>query len=147
MSPRLTAAIVDLFVYVVVLNLFVEYAPRVISETFTLSLLTAVLLQLVLESVVVAKNYLKARFKRAQTPRGKVVAGLLLWLIVFVSKFAILELVGVVFGGRVDLGGFVSVWLLVLVLLIARAAVRRLLRDSRSAAQDHMRHTTSEPSL
>jgi hypothetical protein len=47
----LAATVVDIFVYVVVLNLFVQYAPRVISETFTLSLLTAVLLKFVLEAV------------------------------------------------------------------------------------------------
>ena len=40
----------------VVLNLFVEYLPRVISETFTLSLLTAVLLKGILDIVVAAKN-------------------------------------------------------------------------------------------
>jgi hypothetical protein len=34
-EPRVAAAIVDFFVYVVVLNLFVEYLPRVISESFT----------------------------------------------------------------------------------------------------------------
>ena len=36
LQPHVAAAIVDVFVYVVVLNLFVEYLPRVISETFTL---------------------------------------------------------------------------------------------------------------
>jgi hypothetical protein len=81
---------------------------------------------------LVAKNHLKARFKKAQSPRGKLLAGVLLWLVVFLSKFAILELVDFVFGDRVDLGGFVSVWLLVLTLLIARAAVRWLLRASRA---------------
>lgn len=39
-EPRAAAAIVDVFVYVVVLNLFVEYLPQVLSETFTLTLLT-----------------------------------------------------------------------------------------------------------
>ena len=53
MDPRLAAAVVDVFVYVVVLNLFVEYLPQVLSETFTLSLLTAVLLKVVLEVVKV----------------------------------------------------------------------------------------------
>ena len=48
-DPRLAAALVDVFVYVVVLNLFVEYLLHVLSETFTLSLLTAVLLKVVLE--------------------------------------------------------------------------------------------------
>jgi len=38
-EPHAAAAIVDIFVYVVVLNLFIEYLPQVLSETFTLSLL------------------------------------------------------------------------------------------------------------
>jgi hypothetical protein len=40
----------DVFVYVVVLNLAVQYVPSVISETFTLSLMTAVLLKVALEA-------------------------------------------------------------------------------------------------
>src|SRR5215467_813065 len=56
LQPRIAAAVVDVFVYVVVLNLFVEYLPLVISETFTLSVLTAVLLKGVLEIVVATKN-------------------------------------------------------------------------------------------
>jgi len=41
--------VVDVVVYVVVLNLAIEYFPSVISESFTISLLTAVLLKAVLE--------------------------------------------------------------------------------------------------
>lgn len=128
LDPRVGAAAVDVLVYVVVLNLFVEYVPNVISETFTLSLLTAVLLKGILEVVVLAKNWAKARFKAASTPRGKVVAAVLLWLVLFGSKFLVLEAVALVFGSRVSLGGFFSVTLLILVLLLSRAAVQRLLR-------------------
>ena len=127
MEPDVAAAIVDVFVYVVVLNLFVEYLPRVISESFTLSLLTAVLLKGVLEVVVLAKNRVKTRFRQATTPIGKVVAGFSLWVVLFGSKFLVLEAVNLVFGSRVSLGGFFSVTLLILVLLLSRAAVRRLL--------------------
>jgi hypothetical protein len=127
LEPRGAAAIVDVFVYVVVLNLFVEYLPQVLSETFTLSLLTAVLLKGVLEVVVVAKNRVKARFRQATTPIGRVVAAFLLWLVVFGSKLLVLEVVNVAFGDRVSLGGFFSVTLLILTLLLSRAAVRRLL--------------------
>ena len=67
MDPRVAAAVVDVFVYVVVLNLFVEYFPAVISETFTLSLLTAVLLKVVLEVVLRAKKKVAARFRAATT--------------------------------------------------------------------------------
>ena len=46
LNPRVAAAAVDVFVYVVVLSLFVEYFPKVLVESFILSLLTAVLLRL-----------------------------------------------------------------------------------------------------
>jgi hypothetical protein len=128
------AGIVDVFVYVVVLNLFVEYLPAVVSETFTLSLLTAVLLKAVLELVAWAKDRVKARFKAASSIMGKVGAGFLLWLVLFGSKFLVLELVALVFGERVQLGGFFAVTLLIVVLMLAREGVRRLLRWE-SAAQ------------
>jgi hypothetical protein len=134
-EPRYAAAIVDVFVYVVVLNLFVEYLPQVISETFTLSLLTAVLLKGVLEIVVAAKNRVKARFRAASTPTGKAVAAVMLWAVLFGSKFLVLEVVALVFGDRVSLGGFFSVTALILALLLSRTAVRRLLRGPHPRAQ------------
>lgn len=127
MPGRAAAAVVDVFVYVVVLNLFVEYLPSVLSETFTLSLLTAVLLKGVLELVVLAKNKVKTRFREAASPIGKVGAALLLWLVMFGSKFVVLEAVDLAFGSRVSLGGFFSVSALIVVLMVARELVRRLL--------------------
>ena len=123
----MAAAVVDVFVYVVVLNLFVEYVPQILTETFTISLLTAVLLKGVLEVVLVAKNRVKARFRQASTPAGKVVAAFMLWAVLFGSKFLVLEAVALVFGARVSLGGFFVTFLIV-VLMLSRAAVRRLLR-------------------
>jgi hypothetical protein len=122
------ADVVDVFVYVVVLNLAVEYLPVVISETFTVSLLTAVLLKVVLEVVVVIKDRMKARFHAATTPVGKGASALLLWLLLVSSKFVVLEVVALAFGDRVSLGGFFSVTGLIIVLMLARAGVRRLLR-------------------
>jgi len=122
--PRIAPAdIVDIFVYVVVINLAVEYLPMIITETFTLSLLTAVLLKIVLEGVVWAKN----RVKAATTPRARIAAGFLLWLLAFGSKFVVLELVALFFADQVKLGGFFAVTGLVITLLLARAGVRRLL--------------------
>jgi len=77
---------------------------------------------------VAAKNWVKARFRQASTPTGKVVAAVMLWVVLFGSKFLVLEAVALVFGDRVSLGGFFSVTLLILALLLSRAAVRRLLR-------------------
>ena len=127
------ADVVDVFVYVVVLNLAVEYMPAVITETFTVSLMTALMLKVVLEVVVFFKNRVKARFKAATTPLGKGASALLLWVILVASKFVVLELVALLFDGRVSLGGFFAVTGLIIVLMLARAGVRRMLAEPTSA--------------
>lgn len=106
----------------VVLNLAVEYVPAVISEGFTLSLLTALLLKIALELVIVLKNRVIGWFRAATTRRAQVAAALSLWVVAAGSKLVVLELVDLVFGDAVSLGGFIPVTLLVVALLAARAA-------------------------
>lgn len=98
-----------------------------ISAGFILSLLTAVLLKIALELVIVLKTKVVDRLRAATTRRGKVAAALSLWVVAAGSKPVVLELVDLVFGDAVSLGGFISVTLLVVALLLSRAAVRRLL--------------------
>jgi hypothetical protein len=124
------ADVIDLFVYVVVLNLAVEYTPSVISESFSLSLLAAALLKIALELVIVLKGRILTRLSAADTRRAKLAAAVSLWVVAAGSKLVVLELVDLVFGDAVSLGGFVPVTLLVGVLLVSRAAVRRLLSDT-----------------
>lgn len=124
------ADIVDLFVYVVVLNVAIQYLPRVISETFTLSLLTAALLKVALEIVLLIKGAVLARLRGATTRMAKTAFALTLWVVAAGSKLVVLWLIDIAFGGAVSLGGFVPVTLLVVVLLMSRAAVRRLLYGS-----------------
>jgi hypothetical protein len=125
--PGGPADVVDLFVYVVVLNLATEYFPSVISETFTLSLLTALVLKVALELVIVVKNHVLRGLRTAASRRAKVGFAVLLWVVAAGSKLVVLGLVDVLFGDDVSLGGFVSVTLLVITLLASRAAVRRFL--------------------
>jgi hypothetical protein len=129
------ADVIDVFVYVVVLNLAVEYVPSVISEGFTLSLLTAGLLKIALELVIRVKTRILSRLRAATTRRGKLAASLSLWVVAAGSKLVVLELVDLLFGDAVSLGGFIPVTLLVVVLLLSRAAVRRLLYDNPEAAR------------
>jgi hypothetical protein len=49
------------------------------------------------------------------------------------SKLVVLELVDLVFGDSVSLGGFIPVTLVILALLASRSAVRRLLYDTSAA--------------
>jgi hypothetical protein len=128
------ADVIDLFVYVVVLNLAIEYIPSIISEGFALSLLTAALLKIALELVLLLKGQILTRLRAATTRRAKLAAALALWVVAVGSKLVVLALVDLVFGDAVSLGGFVPVTLLVLALLMSRTAVRRLLYDTPAAA-------------
>lgn len=119
--------IVDVFVYVVVLNLATQFLPSVVSETFTMSIFTAVLLKVVLEIVLKVKDRVKSRFKGAASVAGQAFAGVSLLLLLMGSKFVILELVSLIFRDHVSLGGFWSVTALILCLVFSRAGVRRLL--------------------
>ncbi|GAA0463956.1 hypothetical protein Aca07nite_60260 [Actinoplanes capillaceus] len=121
------ADVIDVFVYVIVLNLAVQYLPAVISETFTLSLLTAALLKVTLEVVLLLKAAVLARLRGATTRWAKTISALMLWVVAAGSKLVVLWLVDIAFGGAVSLGGFIPVTLLVIALLVSRAAVRRLL--------------------
>ncbi|MFC7535102.1 hypothetical protein [Actinoplanes sp. GCM10030250] len=124
------ADVIDVFVYVVVLNLAVQYVPAVISETFTLSLLTAVLLKVTLELVLLLKGAVLARLRGATTRLAKTTSALMLWVVAAGSKLVVLWLIDITFGGSVSLGGFIPVTLLVIALLVSRATVRRLLHST-----------------
>jgi hypothetical protein len=117
-----------------VLNLAIEYTPSVISESSTFPLLTPALLKITLELVILLKSEILTRLRAADTRRAKLAAAVSLWVVAAGSKLVVLELVDLVFGDAVSLGGFVPVTLLVVALLVSRAAVRRLLYDTATTA-------------
>lgn len=119
--------VVDVFVYVVVLNLAFQFVPSMIAETFAMSLLTAVLLKLVVEAVLKVKKLVLARRASASSTLGRATSIAMLILILPGSKFVILWLEDLLFGDAVTLGGFWSVTILVFALTFARAGVRLLL--------------------
>lgn len=121
--------VVDVFVYIVVLNLAIEYVPSVISESFSLSILTAILLKVALEIVLVGKNFVMTRLKGASVARQRALWAGALWVLAAGSKILVLEVVALIFGDRVSLGGFIPVTGLVICLMLARAGVRWLLYD------------------
>lgn len=121
--------VVDVFVYIVVLNLAIEYVPSVISESFSLSILTAILLKIALEIVLIGKNFVMTRLKGASVARQRALWAAALWVLAAGSKILVLEVVALVFGDRVSLGGFIPVTGLVICLMVARSGVRWLLYD------------------
>ncbi len=128
--------LVDILVYLIVLGTFSQLFPAVISESFLLSLLTAVLLKVILEAVLWLKKLMLERFRSDRRVASRLLSAFTLVLILPGSKFLVLEVVAFVFGDAVQLGGFFLVTLLIVVLMLARGLVRRLFSPSGQVATD-----------
>ena len=137
---RVTAVdLVDVLVYLVVLGVFIQLFPAVISESFLLALLTAVLLKVVLEVVTAIKKATIGRIRNAESPVARIANVAALLLVLPASKLVVLELVALVFGDAVQLGGFVQVTVLIVVLMLARGGVRGVLLRSAPTGVDRQR--------
>lgn len=137
--------LVDVFVYLVVLGIFIQLFPDVITETFLLALLTAFLLKAVLEIVLIAKKKAITALRSANGNARRIVSIVALLLILPGSKFLVLELVAFTFGGAVHLGGFFQVTALIITLMLARGGVRRLFDPARDSTEEHHPHADSLP--
>jgi hypothetical protein len=116
-----------LLVDIVVLNLLIEFVPSVVIESFYISILTAVLLRGLLEVTLRLERQV-ARGASSGAPRWRRLLGSLVrFLILFSSKFVILEVVDIVFGDRVDLGGVLEIVAIAAALLVAEMLVQQLL--------------------
>src|SRR5687767_530032 len=89
-----TATLVDL----VVLNLFDEYSDRVYVSSFTVSLFAALLLQILLKLTIAAEHYVAAFFKARPGGFMKFMRWFGAWVVLFGSKFVILEALDFAFG-------------------------------------------------
>src|SRR5688572_17471957 len=116
----------DVLVYVVVLNLYVEYSEAKAIDSFTISILTAVLLKILLAVITTGKSIVWRWAKSKGAAIYTVVGVLGVWAGAFFSEFAILEDVELVFGGKVQVGSVAEVVLLVIGLLVVREVVVRV---------------------
>lgn len=129
-----TGVLMDL----VVLNLFAEYWKNVYVDTFTTSLLAAIVLQVLLKLTVAVEHRVGAYFKDKPGGWMKFLRFFLAWLVLFGSKFVILEAITQLFGEDVRFygafHGIVALIVVVVVMLIAEEAIVRLYRRLGSKA-------------
>lgn len=110
----------------VVLSLFVEYWDAIVIDSFTIALLTAALLQVLLKATLAIEHRIALYFK-ARPERWALVARVLAtWLVLLGSKFVILEIVDIVFGEHVEFGGVLPFIVVVVALLAAEYILERV---------------------
>lgn len=124
-QQRFLRAVLFVLVDVTVLALFVEHWDRIVIDSYTIALFTAILLQAMLKATIAIEHRIAARFVDRSGPRWMTIRLLATWMLLFGSKFVILGVVDVVFGEHVELGGLIPFIVLVVVMLAAEAAVER----------------------
>ena len=123
-----TGALIDL----AVLGLFAEYWHWVEVNSFTIILLAAVLLQVLLKLTIMVEHQVARLFKAKSGWLMTVGRFFFAWVVLFGSKFVILEALAVSFGDKLHFGGpfhgIVALIVVVVVMLIAEELVVRLVR-------------------
>jgi len=118
-----TAILVDL----AVLLLFAEYWENVHVSSFTIALLAAVLLQILLKVTIVCEHWVADFFNARPGGFNKFMRYFGAWVVLFGSKFVILEALALAFGDRLRFGGWfhgiVALIVVVVVMLVAEAAI------------------------
>lgn len=121
-------ALVDL----VVLGLFDQYSDKVFVDTFTTMLLASIVLQLLLKATIAVEHKVAAYFKSKPGGFMKFMRFFCAWLVLFGSKFVILEALTLAFGEDVKFEGVLHgiVWLIIVVvtMVIAEEIVVRIYR-------------------
>jgi len=121
-----------------VLGLFNQYWELVYIETFTIAILTAMLLQFLMQLALKVEHIAADYFFGGKTGTHiKVMRGVSAWAIIFVSKLVILEAINLAFGDSVEFSGpvhgVVSFIVVVVGIIVAEQAflwIYRSLADS-----------------
>src|SRR5688572_22838264 len=108
-----TGTLIDL----VILGLFSEYSDHVFVGSFSTALVAAVVLQILLQLTIAAEHRVLALFKGKEGAAWTALKFFVAWLILFGSKFVILEALTLVFGNSVQFHGIWHgiVWLIIVV--------------------------------
>jgi hypothetical protein len=117
----------------VVLNLFAEYWSLVSVDTFTTSLWAALLLQVLLKATIALEHKAMDFFTaRGGGGMNTFLKYFVAWLILFGSKFVILEALSMAFGTKVAFGGrwhgIITLIVVVVVMLVAEEIMVRVYR-------------------
>lgn len=110
----------DVLVYLVVLNLFEEFVDAIVIDSFTISILTAILLKAMLDRLVGLEERVREFFAQKEGTIFRVLSVVSVLTILFLGKLLILEVVNFVFGDHVELGHFIDVVALIIGMMGAR---------------------------
>lgn len=115
-----------------VLNLFDEFWDLVFIEYFSVSLLAALLLQVLLQATIAVEHKVANYFKAKSGMAAKFFRGLSTWAVLFASKLIILQAINIAFGDSVvfsgPVHGLVSFIVVVIAIILAEQVFLKIYR-------------------
>ena len=113
-----------------ILNLFEEYWQHVTVDSFTISILAAVILQVLLKVTLTLEHRVADYFNSKSGRLAKFLRWFCAWLVLFGSKFVMLGAIDLLLGGHVmftgPLHGVVAFIVVVVVMVVAEGIAARI---------------------
>jgi hypothetical protein len=104
--------------YSVVIGFFNDYTDIMHTGTYSTTFMLAIVMQLLTFATFWVKDIVAKQIKALNRPRGKILLGFGVWLVIFLSKFVFLWAISLIFRDSVQISGFVGL-LLIIVLMTA----------------------------
>ncbi len=124
--------------YSVVLGFFNDYTNILETRSYSVTFAVAIVMQLLTWATFALKDIVVQGFRRRGGPQHKLGIVVSVWLIMFLSKFVFLAVIGVIFRDAVHISGFVGLLLIIVTMTVAQKLVDLVddrLADDRPAAE------------
>jgi len=125
-QQRFVSWMTAVLLYTVVLNLFVEYSDAIVIDSFTISVLCAIMLKASLDAILLLEHSVALYFGAREGTIYRLLRVVATWAILFLSKFVILAAIDIIFGEHVEIRGFIPLVVLIITMLIAELILRRI---------------------
>ena len=119
-----------LLINLIVLNLFVEYFDSMTIDSFSITLLTALVMLVLLRIVMFVEHKAAEYIASKDIKGGKFIRGFVAWAILFGSKFLILYIIDIAFGERVEFDGLIEFIIMLFTMLILEQVVAKILASA-----------------
>jgi hypothetical protein len=110
-----------------VLNLYDEYWSVVQINSFTISLFSAFIIQILLQATILLEHKIAAHLKAQKRQTATAIRYLATLAIMFGSKFVILGAIDLIFGEQVLFGGIIPFIVVVLTMLATEVLIARII--------------------
>ena len=110
-----------------ILNLFVEFWDAVVIDSFTISILAAFVLQVLLRATMMLEHKVAKYFNSKPGKLNVILRWFTAWAILFGSKFIILFVIDLVFGARVEFSNIITFIVVVIAIILFEVCIKSLL--------------------